>query len=176
MNNLFFTADTHFDHANIIRYCNRPFASLQDMNDSLIENWNHVVKPEDTVYFLGDFAFHRPEYFVNALNGHKRLVIGSHDKDLKFLYRPWAFEEVSPLIEINVGGQHVTLCHYAMRRWPRSHYGAWHLYGHSHGGLAPIGKSWDVGVDNNGYAPLSWQDIVDIMKHRLPNEEIVVRV
>jgi calcineurin-like phosphoesterase family protein len=176
MNNLFFTADTHFDHANIIKYCNRPFSSLKEMNDSLIENWNHVVKPEDIVYFLGDFAFHRPEYFANVLNGHKRLVIGSHDKDLKSLYRPWAFEEVSPLKEINVGGQSVTLCHYAMRRWLKSHYGAWHLYGHSHGNLPPIGKSWDVGVDNNNFAPLSWQDIVALMKDRPCNDENHVRV
>ena len=167
----FFTSDTHFNHANIIKYSHRPFSSLDEMNETLIANWNKVIKPTDTVYFLGDFAFHRHEYFVKRLNGHKILIIGSHDKELKPLYRPWAFEMASPMMEINIKGQHVTLCHYCMRRWPRSHHGAWHLYAHSHGELGPIGKSWDVGVDNNQYIPLSWDSIVDRMDTRPDNEE-----
>jgi len=171
----FFTADTHFDHANIIKYCNRPFSSLDEMNQTIINNWNSVVKSEDVVYFLGDFAFHRADYFVKILNGHKILIIGSHDKEIRPLYRPWAFEEATPMKEINIEGQSVTMCHYAMRRWPRSHYGAWHLYGHSHGNLPPIGKSWDVGVDNNSFTPLSWQEIVTLMKSRPNNDENYVR-
>ena len=57
MVNTFFTSDTHFGHANIIKYCNRPFSSLEEMNSTIIRNWNEMVKPEDTVFFLGDFCF-----------------------------------------------------------------------------------------------------------------------
>ncbi len=83
---IFVTSDSHFDHCNIIRYCNRPFKNVTDMNDTIIRNWNRVVRPEDTVYHLGDFALtgtSRYKYFLDKLNGTIILVTGNHDKSVK---------------------------------------------------------------------------------------------
>lgn len=85
MKNIWFTSDTHAGHANIIRYCNRPFASVEEMDAALIERWNSVVKPDDYVYHLGDVYFGSGHEILKNLNGRKRLVLGNHDggKDQK---------------------------------------------------------------------------------------------
>jgi calcineurin-like phosphoesterase family protein len=81
---VFFTSDTHFNHANVIKYCVRPFASIEEMNRVMIERWNAVVGPEDTVYHLGDFAMGKPSEwpaFLRQLNGAKKILIrGNHDR------------------------------------------------------------------------------------------------
>ena len=82
MSTVFFTADPHFGHTNIIRYENRPFASAEEMDQELIRRWNETVSPEDTVYLLGDFSFYGKEKsteILSALQGHIRLVMGNHD-------------------------------------------------------------------------------------------------
>ena len=71
---IFFISDLHFDHANIIRYCNRPFKSKEEMNRAIIKNWNSTVKDKDSVYILGDVAFgrgHRSiDFWLKKLKGH----------------------------------------------------------------------------------------------------------
>lgn len=146
---------THFGHQNIIKYSNRPFASVEEMDEVLVTNWNRVVRPEDTIYHLGDVVFGDAS-ILKRLQGKKHLIIGSHD-NVKNIGSHFIF--YTPLLNITIEGQPVTLCHYAMRTWHRSHYGAWNLYGHSHGKLPPIGKSMDVGVDANNYMPVSWTQI-----------------
>lgn len=78
---IYFSSDHHFYHANVIKYCNRPYSSIEEMNEKLIANWNSVVQPEDTVYYLGDFslAFRPVELYSKRLNGVKKLVAGNHD-------------------------------------------------------------------------------------------------
>ena len=78
---IYFTADTHFDHANIIHFCNRPFARVEEMNEILIANWNRKVHGNDTVYILGDMFFRTadPEPILRQLKGKKHLIIGNHD-------------------------------------------------------------------------------------------------
>ena len=78
---LYFTADLHLGHANIIRHCGRPFASVEDMDRCLIDNWNRRVRPEDTVYILGDlmFACKDPAAYLTQLAGQKHLIVGNHD-------------------------------------------------------------------------------------------------
>jgi len=153
---IWFTSDTHFDHQNILKYTNRPWASVEDMNEGLIANWNAVVQKGDVVYHLGDFAFRRHAYFASRLNGHINLIEGSHDKmsgkDKK------AFTILGPMHAVS-GDPDIIICHYAMRVWPRSHYGTWHLYGHSHGTLPPHGYSFDVGVDAVWFSPVSWNQV-----------------
>lgn len=163
---IFFTADTHFDHKNIIRYCNRPFQSVKEMNESIIDNWNTTIGKNDFVYHLGDFAFadaQRQEQIARSLNGSIHLIRGNHDRQI-----PKCFQSVTYLNEIRVedpdsphGKQVIVLCHYAMRVWNKSHYGAWHLYGHSHGTLEndPNSLSIDVGVDTNNFKPYSYDDV-----------------
>ncbi len=171
---VWFTSDTHYNHANIIRYCNRPFQSAEEMNAKLVENWNDRVKPEDTVFHLGDFAFGKLTDWEDArkqLNGKIILIKGNHDKiqdgQIKHL-----FDDIYDYLEIKVkdssidsGWQPIILCHYAFRVWNNSHRGAYHLYGHSHGTLPddPCSLSFDVGVDCHNYAPLSYSDVQNIM-------------
>ncbi len=77
----YFTSDTHYYHHNVIRYCSRPYASVEEMNEDMVKKWNEIVKPEDTVYVLGDFslAFRPVEIFSFRLNGIRKLVPGNHD-------------------------------------------------------------------------------------------------
>lgn len=76
-------ADTHFNHANIIRYCHRPFTDVNDMNRCLVSNWNKVVKDGDLVFFLGDWGMNSGEYplkhWIEQLNGNIVNIKGSHD-------------------------------------------------------------------------------------------------
>ena len=83
MSRIFVTSDTHFSHVNIIKYCNRPYASVEEMNNALIDNWNSVVKNDDLVIHLGDFALGRTiqdiKKHLDKLNGNKILILGNHD-------------------------------------------------------------------------------------------------
>lgn len=78
-----FTADQHFGHENIIKYCNRPFKSVEHMDMEMIRRWNERVAEEDTVYHLGDFAFRwvmKPQDYLDQLNGQVTIIMGNHDR------------------------------------------------------------------------------------------------
>lgn len=171
--NIFFCADTHFQHTRIISYCSRPFATIEEMDKRLIENWNDLVSAKDVVYHLGDFAWRDVAYYRKQLNGEIHLILGSHDKDIQNLER--CFASVSNLKEIVIEGQLIVLCHYAMRTWRASHYNSWQLFGHSHRRLKPEGKQWDVGVDNNNFKPVSFEEIKRIIDKQPDNFNFIKR-
>jgi len=161
------TADHHFDHAAIIRYCNRPFSSVDEMNSEMIDRWNLLVRPQDTVYHLGDFTLDKDaDKFLSQLNGKIYLVPGGHDK--RWIKKS-LIAILPPIHIIEVLDTPVILCHYAMRVWDRAHYGTCHLYAHSHGRLSAVGRSIDVGVDNHNFFPLDLEETVQkllkIKKH-----------
>jgi calcineurin-like phosphoesterase family protein len=173
----FVTADTHFNHGNIIKYCHRPFDSQEQMNEALIHNWNSCVKNSDTIYHLGDFGMGTNANLLRIatrLNGQKFLIPGSHDR-IKNLVG--CFDNIYPPIYIlRHRNTDIVLCHYALRVWYKSHYGSYHLYGHSHGTLdshGPWGKSMDVGVDNCNFKPISLDQVAEIMKTRPDNFNLV---
>ena len=168
-----FIADTHFSHTNIIRFCNRPFNTVEEMNETMIRKWNNVVGEQDLVYHLGDFGFGNLELILRRLNGKKILITGSHDKNI-IKYKNY-FELITPMLEIKFSKIPITLCHYCMRTWPKSHYNSWHLFGHSHGTLKAIGKSYDVGVDNNNFTPITLDQIAKIMELKPDNFNFVGR-
>lgn len=158
---IFFTSDMHLGHKNIITYSNRPFSSIEEMDNIIIENYNSLVKPGDTVYDLGDFSFANPKKYLDRFNVPPIRIKGSHDHDLKeprmlvIKIADMVDREASPLL--------ITLCHYAMRSWELSHYGSWHLFGHHHGMLPPYGLSFDVGVDCWNFFPVSLEEVVEKM-------------
>ncbi len=172
---IYFTSDLHFSHKNIINACRRPFHSVENMEKLLIMNWNELVTPQDDIWILGDFSFAKKAKtaeIAGQLNGHKKLVMGNHDHESKSFYES-IFEEVydfgkeiKPLIDGQ--RQRIVLCHYAMKTWNGSHYGAWNLHGHSHGTLEDDGNSLqhDVGVDVNGYYPISLDRVAKIMANK----------
>ena len=165
---IYFTADTHFDHANIVTYSKRPFKDVDHMNEALIQNWNEVVYHNDTVYHLGDFTLGGIDNFnrtINRLEGDIKIIPGGHDyrwlKDFK-QDKFSGVEVLPPLVSIELDEimngefkQVLVMCHYSMQVWDRSHYGSWHLFGHSHGNLKGIGMSFDCGVDANNFYPVS---------------------
>lgn len=177
---IYFTSDWHLDHKNIIQYSNRPFNSIDEMNNCIIENVNAVAKPEeDDIFFLGDFAFGKN--IERILDFRRRIhcesfyiIFGNHDKLLR------KYADVLDHSRINVLGdyyelstyigtgqkQKIVLSHYAFKVWNKCHYGSYHLYGHSHGSLRddPNSLSFDVGVDTNNFKPYSLLDVEKIMK------------
>ena len=173
---LWFTSDLHFGHKNIIQYSKRPFESVDHMTEHLILEWNRCVKETDTVWHLGDFAFLKPQQvleIIKQLNGRKHWLVGNHDEVLEKVLRdnPELAIEVVRYKEIKHNGQFIVLNHYGQRVWNHSFRGSWHLYGHSHGTLAPFGKSVDVGVDckeiTEEYRPVSFDELGEYFKDKI---------
>lgn len=167
----FFTSDTHFGHKNIVEYCKRPFATFGEMDKEIVRRWNEVVTGNDTVYHLGDFAFGRDATLpyisdiAKELKGKIKLIRGNHEKMASAIQ--WRFSSINDYSEINIGGQEIVLFHYGMRTWHHDLRGTWHLYGHSHGGLPPFGKSLDIGVDSWDFAPVSFDRLKEVMDKRV---------
>lgn len=178
VNNTWFTADFHLGHTNIIRYCNRPFATVEEMDQAILEHLNESVKPNDVIYFLGDFCMGSQE---RILAYRRRIrcrkifaVTGNHDKQARRLNEEFSW--LDKLAEVSIHGQPIVLCHYALRVWNRSHRGSWHLYGHSHGHLpeAPNSLSMDVGVDTHSFHPWHYDEIADIMRKKAADRETAI--
>lgn len=172
-----FTSDTHFFHSKVIQYSSRPFSSAEEMNESLIKNWNQVVKPKDTVYHLGDVSFgsyQKTKTLLRRLNGNIHIIWGNHDKTLQTnkddLIKSQIIRSTQHYLEINVNRQMIVLFHFGQRVWNKSHHGTIHCYGHSHNSLPPYGKSVDVGVDSTQitteYRPIFEQELFDFMSKR----------
>jgi calcineurin-like phosphoesterase family protein len=166
----FFTSDWHLFHKNIIKYSNRPFSSVEEMNEELVNRCNSVVCSSDVVIHNGDFSFGdktQTREILKRLNGTWIFLLGDHD-------RSWTnTNTLRQIYQKRINGIPIIVCHWCMRTWPKSHYNSWHLYGHSHGKLPSIGKSMDIGVDTNDYYPYSFDDIRRIMKSKPDNPNLI---
>lgn len=185
---IYFTSDTHLGHKNVIRFCNRPFADVNQMDECLMDNWNSRVGKDDIVYHLGDVSLGRSntqtKTILARLSGTKILVRGNHDSMLRYNVFE-EFDNIQYYIEMSgfldnswwvaaheneVATGHplpIVLCHYPMLEWNQSHRGSWQLHGHSHGKLEPNPRrQYDVGVDSNNYAPVSLDELMVIMRNR----------
>jgi calcineurin-like phosphoesterase family protein len=166
-NNLFFTSDTHFYHNNILKYDNRPFVSIEEMNSKIIENWNSIVLKDDIVFHLGDFAFtniSNMKNILSQLNGDIYYVLGNHDDKKIFNKLSDRFKLISNYLEIFVKedtyGQVIVLSHYPFLEWNKKHIKSWNLHGHCHGTLQyKQNYQLDVGICNNNYFPISYNQI-----------------
>lgn len=171
---IWFTSDFHLGHKSAIRMCDRPFETVEEMNEALIGNFNRSVKKNDTVYILGDIA-HRisvveVNQLISRLNGKKILCKGNHDKK----YNPELFEGMYDFLEVALNGINISLMHYPMMSWPKSRHGSLHLHGHIHskGDYNLQQKEdgilrYDVGVDANGFYPVSIEQIKEFFEIRL---------
>lgn len=181
----FFTSDTHWGHKRIIELCKRPFKDVEEMNNSLIENWNKVVPKNGIVFHLGDFAFGGSELWnkvLDQLNGKIYLILGNHDRgNLRENYIK-KFELVTPQMQIEIEGRSVYLNHYPFLcyggSWKSSEQATFQLFGHTHSGPNCTGLDcdrlsvlfpyqYDVGVDNNNYTPISWQQVKDVINQQI---------
>ena len=152
-----FTGDTHFNHENIIKYCNRPFDSIYHMNETIIKNWNERVKDEDIVFHLGDFCFKekddiKPQDWIDRLNGNMILIKGNHDNN----------NSVKTIINsmiIELGGKTWWLEHH-----PFNSDHKYNLCGHVHNlwQTMSVGSQiyYNCGVDANDFRPVNIQEIM----------------
>ena len=181
----YFTSDTHFNHENIIKYCKRPFSSIDEHDETLIKNWNDVVPEDGIVFHLGDVGFGDPgriNEILKQLNGKIYLVIGNHDWRRIVNDHKWRFEDMTQQINMKIGKRHIILNHYPMLAFS----GAWRgedatyqLFGHVHTspytdeGLDQLRmkmlftSQYDVGVDNNSFKPVSWNDVDTIIHNQM---------
>ncbi len=171
---VFFTSDTHFHHQNIIKFCGRPFRDAEDMNEELIRRWREKVPSGGVVFHLGDFGSGGGAQWTSILDrltGKIILIVGNHD--LKFLRQSVMarFGGVAQQMSIKIGSQAIYLNHYPFLCYGGAYRDTWQLYGHVHSG--PLSKTgldhprlkmlfplqYDVGVDNNDYAPISFYEL-----------------
>lgn len=161
---IFFTSDCHLSHDAIRRYCNRPFASMEEMNEKIVSNWNSIVSPKDQVYILGDFAWRNHNHWIQLLKGKKILVKGNHDKMNQETLRN--FTEVSQILQKTFDGNHqIIMCHFPLISWNARTHGTWHLYGHCHGRISERkGRlAFDVGMDVWNFQVIPYDVIVKKM-------------
>ena len=178
-----FSSDWHLSHSNIIKYCHRPFANAQEMDAIILKNFFDTVKPGDRFFYLGDLSF-RTDTIKRVLtslvgsNIKSVFLVGNHDNynnDVRQVARFANIEIVDGFLDINIEGQAVTLCHYPMQSFYKSHFGAWGLYGHHHSNVSQIitGKRMNVGVDQNNFLPVSWDQVKEYMKNRPDNWDTI---
>jgi calcineurin-like phosphoesterase family protein len=163
---IWFTSDLHLNHSNIIKFCNRPFDNVEEMNEALIDNFNDCVSKNDTVYILGDFCFNATlfEKYIKRLKGQKHFIIGNHDpKNVKNKLSKY-FVSVSDIKQITIDKNKIILCHFPLREWNAKFHGSWHLHGHTHGKVhwrENNENCCDVGVDACEYKPISYDYLKD---------------
>jgi calcineurin-like phosphoesterase family protein len=179
--NVFFTSDCHFFHGNILKYDNRPFRNVDEMNQVIVDNWNDKVSKDSDVFYLGDLSWNgsdaKTKELVDELNGNIHYIMGNHDKfrDIKALNR---FETINDYVELSIidkdanrGRQDIMMFHYAIMSWDKAHHGAWHLHGHEHGHLMKqAAYDWyykhkviDMGCNMHDYTPLSYAEVKELM-------------
>ena len=169
MENIFFIADTHFNHKKILEFERGNFRDIEEMNEHIIYCWNSCVKTNDRIYHVGDFSFHDKSQIASRLNGRKFLILGNHDyvnKETSHL-----FEWIGDYKKIKINEQIIVLCHYPFREWQMKQFGSWNLFGHCHGNLQiPDNElQLDVGVDSIGYNPVEFSELKLIFQKKILN-------
>ena len=176
---VYFTADMHFGHRAIINMQNRPFESVEEMDRILLQNYNSVVRQNDTVYILGDICHHMKiedaDNLIRKMNGRKYLIKGNHDKN----YDPRLFADMQDFMTASVNGQYFAMMHYPMLSWPKKNSRSIQVHGHIHARMdynernrAEGTRRFDVGVDANNFFPVSVKQIVDFFERKVDSDDI----
>jgi calcineurin-like phosphoesterase family protein len=180
---IFFTADQHFGHANIIKHCGRPFSKSAEMDEALLDKWNSCIGHNDTIYIIGDLFFRNTTFaqdYLNRMNGKKHMIIGNHDKDwMKRVDLPSFFESMSHMLELSDGSHRITLCHYPMMTWNGAAKGSYMIHGHIHNNtnaeyfklICAMPNILNAGVDINDFRPVTFKELlVNNQKFKLEYE------
>lgn len=186
MSNIWFSSDMHYGHFNIIRLCNRPFASLEEMHRELISRWNDKVQPLDIVYIIGDFSFMQETQtrkILNSLNGIKHLILGNHDKESKLPKDCFASIQTKLMFSLFQNND-TLLCHYPYKGTPEElqdandkgykikylerrpeDKGGYLIHGHTHDkGWQVKRKMINVSVEQWNYTPVHIDEIRTLFK------------
>jgi len=159
---VFLISDPHFDHANIIRYCNRPFSSTSEMNETMLNNWNNTIKKEDIVLFLGDMAYGRgsrkTDHWLTKLNGKIYFIKGNHDEtsNLTTIYNK---------LIVNYKGNKFLLVH-SPQDVPKT-WDGWAICGHHHNNKPEFplvnkkAKRINVSVELIDYKPILFDELLE---------------
>lgn len=181
-NNIFFISDTHFNQRSFLKYKNkdgsllRPFSSVSEMNETMIQNWNSVVKPKDKVFHLGDVIMGNKNKFdeiLSRLNGKKRLVLGNHDNDV-FKYIEKYFKKTHGVRDLSFdNGFKCVLSHVPLHPNDLHSFGL-NIHGHIHNDTVKRKKLFffeeedkryfNVSVERNNYTPVSLEEIISKIK------------
>lgn len=179
--NIWFTSDWHYHHDRAFIYAHRGFNSIKEHDEFILDGWSSLISEDDLVLFLGDLTFMDEVACAQLMSKLKArkvyYILGNHDKSLKKVLSKFPERNLGLLADINIvdkdGKQPITLCHYPMLSWNKSHYGAWNLCGHSHGSHpsslpnAIEGKrlevSIDVGLKFNPTFMFTFEDVKRIM-------------
>jgi len=185
----FFTSDWHLGHETILRGFRKVFASTDEMNNKIISNLFDTLRPGDQLYFLGDLYWKYPkselDKLFTSLKRHRigfHFITGNHDpKSLTYSAIVWQ----GTLKDIIINKQPITLCHYPMVVWNKSHHGAWQLFGHIHYEdntwnkllIRDIyeGKQINVNCELHNFMPLSFEEIYELMKNKKDNFDLIAR-
>ena len=172
---IFYTADLHLGHENVIAYSNRPFSNAAEMLECIILNWNSVVSADDDVYIIGDmfFKINSKEQLeiLRRLKGRKHLILGNHDRDFNSNIRN-EFAEITDYLKLDDNGSRVVLSHYPILEWDGYFRGAYHVYGHIHNNFDTpayqiiknnpehFRNAFNAGVDVTGYTPRTLNELI----------------
>lgn len=171
---LYVTSDLHFGHSNVITFTNRPFKDVEEMDNTLISNWNSTVTDEDDIYILGDITLKRDvEYILpilKKLKGRKYLIKGNHDHFIKHEILAEEFVWIKDYYELKYNKRKFVLCHYPFEEWNNSYRGSYHLHGHQHNpttyniSQSKPKRKYDVGCDANDYKPVLLDNIIQFFE------------
>ena len=168
--NLFFSADPHFFHANMLKY-GRPWDTVEEMNETIITNWNNKVPKDAIVFLVGDFAMAsktKTHETLSKLNGKFYYIFGNHDTNKYFDHEK--IIKSGNYCELKIGDIFIVLSHFPFEVWNKRQYQSWHIHGHCHGSLVLANdtqKRMDVGIDcHKNFEPFSFDEVEEFMKDR----------
>lgn len=163
---IYYFADIHFGHKNILKYDNRPYATVEEMDEDIIKRWNKKVSNNDDVYIIGDICMGNPSRYLDRLKGRKHLIIGNHDKETLKSCRHY-FESIDYYKKIHDNGKTIILCHYPMAEWDGFYRGTYHIYGHIHNSvnntyliMRQFENALNAGCMINNYEPVTLQELI----------------
>lgn len=173
MGRILYISDLHFGHRNVIGFDHRPFKTVQEMDETIIRNWQDKVRDDDHVYLLGDLEYKSgkdPRYYLEQLPGHKHLIIGNHDWRMLENKKSMAyFESADKMLRINDRDRDIVLCHYPMLDWDGMYHKTFHIYGHIHASrndtyrvMASLrgNNSFNAAACINHYEPVTFEELV----------------